>query len=133
MSGSRHVQTPSNDVRTRAIARGTAGELQARAFLEASGMQLIEAGWRCRLGELDLIMRDRDVLVFVEVRARGQGGTVSARESVDWRKQKKFIRAARAWMAANPEANLLPARFDVVAIDGTGLEWITDAFSTDGR
>lgn len=109
--------------------RGIAGELRAREFLEAQGLRCIVAGWRCRLGELDLVMRDGEVLVFIEVRARGADNPVSAIESIDAGKQRRFARAARAWLSQNPHAADLPARFDIVAIDGSDLQWLRDAFS----
>ncbi|MFZ5722346.1 MAG: YraN family protein [Pseudomonadota bacterium] len=109
--------------------RGIAGELQARQYLEARGLHCLDAGWRCRLGELDLVMRDRDVLVFVEVRTRREHNTVDALASIDHGKQRRFVRAARAWLASHPQAAELPARFDIVAIDGAAVRWLSDAFS----
>lgn len=109
--------------------RGVDGERRARAYLEHHGLQCLEAGWRCRLGELDLVMREGDILVFVEVRARQQGSAVSAVESIDAGKQQRFVRAARAWLGRHPREAGLPARFDIVAIDGEELQWLRDAFS----
>lgn len=117
------------DNRIQAQRLGVAGEQTARAFLAQKGMLLIDAGWRCRLGELDLVMLDRDTLVFVEVRARSADSMVSAIDSIDTHKQKRFVRAARAWLAAHPTESELPARFDVVAITGEELHWFPDAFS----
>lgn len=110
-------------------ARGRAGEQQARQWLEARGMRCLAAGWRCRLGELDLVMQDDSTLVFVEVRSRRAGGLVGALDSVDTRKRDRFVRAARAWLMANPAAAALPARFDIVTLDGEQLDWIPDAFA----
>lgn len=92
-------------------------------------MRCVEAGWRCRLGELDLVMREGDTLVFVEVRARQANSTVSAIDSIDAGKQHRFVRAARAWLGRHPREAELPARFDIVAIDGEELQWLRDAFS----
>lgn len=110
-------------------ARGIAGERAARDLLEAQGMTCLDAGWRCRLGELDLVMQDRDELVFVEVRARRDNGMVDALASIDTGKQQRFVRAARAWLGSHPRQAELPARFDLVVIDGEKIEWIRDAFS----
>ena len=108
--------------------RGIDGERRARAHLEAGNLRCIDAGWRCRLGELDLVMRDDDVLVFVEVRARASGSLVGAIESVDFHKQRRFVRAARAWLAAHPAEAVLPARFDVVAVLDDEIHWLRNAF-----
>lgn len=110
-------------------ARGNAGELHARQFLEAQGLQCIVAGWRCRLGELDLVMRDDASLVFVEVRARSGNSMIDALESIGPGKQQRFVRAARAWLSRHPAAADLPARFDIIAIDGADIRWLRDAFS----
>lgn len=109
--------------------RGIAGEQRARDLLENHGLHCIDSGWRCRLGELDLVMQDGAVIVFVEVRARRRENAVSAIESIDAGKQKRFVRAARAWLAAHPAAADRPARFDIVAIDGENTRWLRDAFS----
>lgn len=118
-----------NEERRLARQRGNAGESLARDFLQDNGLELLDAGWHCRLGELDLVMRDGEVLVFVEVRSRCEGSPVSAVDSIDGRKQARIIRAARAWLSRHPAASEWPARFDVVAIDGTRIDWLRDAFS----
>ena len=109
-------------------ARGRAGEARARRWLEAQGLRCLDAGWRCRLGELDLVMQQDDVLVFVEVRSRRAGSLVGPLESIDAAKQRRTIRAARAWLMRHPQAANLPARFDVVALDGDTLDWLPNAF-----
>lgn len=121
------------DTRIGAAQRGVSGELRARQHLEHHGLALLDAGWRCRLGEIDLVMMDRDTLVFVEVRARQAGNVVSAIESIDRSKQNRFVRAARAWLATHAERAHLPARFDIIAIDGDALVWHPDAFSVSSH
>ncbi len=111
-------------------ARGDDGERQAREFLEAQGLRCLDAGWRCRLGELDLVMQDNNTLVFVEVRVRRAGNVVSALESIDAGKKQRFVRAARAWLSQHPNESQMPARFDVIAIDDQ-LQWLRDAFSVN--
>lgn len=120
--------SPNNE-RTRARNLGAAGESDAREFLQGKGLQLLDAGWRCRLGELDLVMRDGETLVFIEVRTRRAGSTVSAIESIGNQKQGRFVRAARAWLSRHPKESEMPARFDVIAIDGGELHWLRDAFT----
>lgn len=108
-------------------AQGSAGEARALKFLVEAGLLLLDAGWRCRLGELDLVMLDRGVLVFVEVRFRRGGNLVSAIESIDTHKQRRFVRAARAWLACHPKEAALPARFDIVALTDDDVQWLRDA------
>lgn len=117
------MQTPEQ-----ARLTGQQGEQRAREYLLGQGLYLLDAGWRCRLGELDLVMQAGETLVFVEVRARRPGSPVSALESVDAGKQRRFVRAARAWLSRHPQAAAMPARFDVVAIEGDSIEWLRNAF-----
>jgi putative endonuclease len=118
-------------------ARGDAAEDRALAWLQARGLKLVQRNYRvafgpsARGGEIDLVMRDRDgTLVFVEVRARaaaapgqGHGGAAA---SVGGRKQQRLIRAAQHYLLRLPV--LPPCRFDVLALDGDGIEWLQAAF-----
>ncbi|MFZ5757834.1 MAG: YraN family protein [Pseudomonadota bacterium] len=110
--------------------RGAAAEHRARLWLEQQGLHCLDAGWRCRLGELDLVMTDHTTLAFVEVRWRRAGSTIDALMSVDPHKQRRFARAAAAWLGRHPQQAVMPARFDVVAIDGDDIRWLRDAFTT---
>lgn len=114
---------------------GRRGEELACRHLEAQGLRLLERNYRCRTGEIDLVLLDGGTLVLVEVRWRSTAGYGGAAATVGVRKQQRFIRAARHLLLARPAYRRLPARFDVVAIDpaagGTGepqLTWIRDAF-----
>ena len=109
-------------------APGATRERDACRFLEAQGLRLQARNFHCRLGEIDLIMRDGEELVFVEVRHRGAGSLVDATGSVDARKQQRLIKAARVWLTRHPQEADAPMRFDVCASDGTGWEWIRNAF-----
>lgn len=113
-------------------ARGRAAEEAALHFLESRGCTLVERNYRCRLGEIDLVMRDGGSLVFVEVRARDSDAFGGAAASIDFRKQRRLAAAARHFLMTHPGAAVLPARFDVVAIAGSGREdvprWIRAAF-----
>lgn len=113
-------------------AAGAAGEAIARKHLEAAGLRWLASNARFRHGEIDLVMRDRDAVVFVEVRYRrgdGYGGSVA---SVDAGKQRKLVRAAQSFLAAHPALAAAPCRFDVIAIDGDAsaprVDWIRNAF-----
>lgn len=108
---------------------GASAEDLALRFLEARGLKLIDRNVRARGGELDLVMRDADSLVIVEVRKRSNTSFGTAAESVDARKQAKVVVAARALLAQRPDLARLPARFDVVALDASDrIEWIQAAF-----
>lgn len=108
---------------------GAEAEDCALLFLQARGLTLVARNWRCKAGELDLVMRDADTLVIAEVRARGRADYGSAAETVDRRKQARLARATRALLARHPELAEQPLRFDVVALDGAGgIEWLREAF-----
>ncbi|MBS0461194.1 MAG: YraN family protein [Proteobacteria bacterium] len=107
-------------------------EAQARAHLEAAGLTLIAANARYRVGEIDLVMRDGQSVVFVEVRYRRAGGFGGSALSVDASKQRKLALAAQCFLAAHPKLGNCACRFDVVAVDGAAqaprIEWIKNAF-----
>ena len=93
---------------------------------------LVSRNYRCRRGEIDLVMRDADALVFVEVRRRRSRGFGGGLDSVDARKQARLVAAAEHYLVRHRVGDDSPCRFDVVAIDGppgrTTLEWVRDAF-----
>jgi putative endonuclease len=108
---------------------GDRAERIAAAYLQNKGLALIESRYRCRWGEIDLIMRDRDTLVFAEVRLRQSRAFGGAAYSVDRRKQARIIATARHYLAGTRES---ACRFDVVLlerIEPLRIEWIRDAFS----
>ncbi len=97
------------------------------------GLVPVSRNFRCRLGEIDLIMLDNACLVFVEVRYRASNRVASARHTVDIHKQRKLIRTAALFIAKRSRFANSIVRFDVIAIDadehgGQTLEWIKDAF-----
>jgi putative endonuclease len=108
--------------------RGTWAEDAAAAFLLKRGLKLLERNYRCRFGEIDLVLRDARTLVFVEVRYRRSHSFGGAGESITISKRKKLLRAARHYMAAHSE---FPAcRFDAVLLNGdtSEVDWVVDAF-----
>ena len=110
------------------VKAGNAAEDCALAWLTARGLTLVERNHRCRQGEIDLIMRDGETLVFVEVRLRGSGAFGGAAASIDAHKQRRIIAAARHFLAGRAET---PCRFDCVLldrIDAAGIEWLRGAF-----
>lgn len=112
--------------------QGAAWENQARHYLERQGMAFIRANFRVRGGEIDLIMRDQGTLVFVEVRFRRHDAFGTAAESIGYQKQRRVLHAAKIWLAGmNHSLASTDCRFDVVAITGNQLEWLTNAFTLD--
>ncbi len=109
-------------------------EQRALRFLREQGLSLVEANFHCGVGEIDLIMRDRQgCLVFVEVRYRRSDRYGSALETIGPVKQRRLRRAAQ-WYLQSKNWRHKFCRFDVVAITGQGalrqdkLEWVRDAF-----
>jgi putative endonuclease len=124
----RAAATPA-PARTPAQRTGDAAERTARAMLERAGLVWLASNVRCKVGEIDLVMRDRDALVFVEVRRRRSSRFGGAAASVDARKQLRLQRAAQFFLQRRYGARDWPAcRFDVVAIEGERSEWIRSAF-----
>lgn len=113
-------------------AEGDLHEARARASLERAGLRTLACNVGYRVGELDLVMLDREVLVFVEVRYRRPHDFGGALASVTPAKQRKLARAASQYLAAHPEHACRACRFDVVAIGDSGCDWVRDAFRLDG-
>ena len=106
-------------------AQGRDWEQAALRYLKRHGLALVEANFTCKGGEIDLIMRDADTLVFVEVRQRADGHHGGAAASITPAKIRRLVRAAQFYLLRLPTTP--PCRFDVVAIDGDKLEWIRNA------
>ena len=114
---------------------GAAAEQVAADFLRAQGLEILERNFRRRLGELDIIARDGDVLVIAEVRTRSSDQFGGASASVDFGKQTRLIRAAAQLLQQRRELARLRVRFDVLAVSNVGghptnVEWIRHAFLT---
>lgn len=101
------------------LALGAWGQRQARAYLERQGYTVLEENARLQEGEIDIVARQGDSLVFVEVRTRSGRALGTPEESVTPRKQAQLLRVAQAYLQAHPDA---PAdwRIDVVAVEGSG-------------
>ena len=109
--------------------RGAEAEATAAAFLERRGLTVLERNYRCRLGEIDLIARDGDTTVFVEVRRRASSDAFGgARASITSAKRMKLVRAARFYLSR--QRTMPPCRFDALLIEGEPprIDWIRDAF-----
>jgi len=113
--------------------RNTAGrgEEAAVAYLRGQGYRIIARNWRCRLGEIDIVARDGDVLVFVEVKSRRSSAFGTPQAAVDARKQRKLSLVALQYLQAE-RVSPGPARFDVVAVTlrdgGIEIELFRNAF-----
>lgn len=120
------------------MARANTGSVGRRAeklaldYLKAQGLAEITRNFRCRMGEVDLVMRDGDCLVFAEVRFRSENRFASATGSVDHHKQRKIIRTAAAFLGRYSQFSDCTVRFDVIGLDHSGgqtdVRWIRDAF-----
>jgi putative endonuclease len=108
--------------------RGRAGEDRAAAFLIAQGLEILERNVTCAGAELDLVARDGDAIVFVEVRGRSDDHRGHPFETVDARKQARVRRGATGWLVRQNLWERVAVRFDVVALVGGELEWLKDAF-----
>lgn len=110
--------------------RGAQAETAAAAYLAKRGLQIVETNWRCRFGEIDIVARDADSLVFVEVRARSLASFGGAAESIDSAKRGRLIAAANQYLARTGLD--LPCRFDAVLFDASfRIQWVRDAFRAD--
>jgi putative endonuclease len=92
------------------------GEDAAAAFLERVGMQVEARNWRSSAGEIDIVARDGDELVFIEVKTRRSERAGTAEEAVSVAKQRRIVRLAREYVASNDDDPRRGIRFDVVAI-----------------
>lgn len=106
---------------------GRGAEDLALAHLVAHGCTLVTRNYRCRLGEIDLVVSEGSSLVFVEVRQRSSNRFGGAAESITPRKRQRIVATARHFLSSHPVDR--PCRFDAILVDGAGrVDWIRDAF-----
>lgn len=112
--------------RTAKQVEGDAAEQAALYYLQQQGLSLVGSNFRCKGGEIDLIMQDGSTLVFVEVRKRADARYGGAAASVTSRKQARLIIAAQTFLQRykHPPS----CRFDILAIDGSQTTWLKNAF-----
>ncbi len=117
----------------RNVVLGEKYERKAATFLLDQGLKLHTRNFRCRYGEIDLIMQDGDVLVFVEVRFRTQTDYGTPLDTLTNAKQKKLLRAAEVFLQQHPKWQQHSARFDCVGINGVHpdetYDWVRGAFA----
>ena len=116
---------------------GSLAEEQACQYLRARGLAPLAANYRCRYGELDLVMRDGAQLVVVEVRSRRTARYGAPEASLTRRKRRCLMLAAQCFIRDNPRFNGMMLRFDVVGVVTGGVHdrfrWIRNALQFDGR
>jgi len=112
--------------------KGRYYESLALRYLKSQGLRLVQKNYRCTAGEIDLIMLDKHILIFIEVRFREDEDFGTAIETVDHRKQQKVLRAAQHYLLLNKVYNCRQCRFDVVGItrknNAVELFWLPNAF-----
>ncbi len=113
---------------TFAQRQGQTAEDQALAYLREQGLSLVARNARFRVGEIDLIMRDGQMILFVEVRFRQPSHFGGAALTVTASKQRRIRRAATLWLTQQSLIDRVPCRFDVIALSPSHLDWIKDAF-----
>ena len=109
------------------LVQGAAAEHHAAQLLISAGYQIVERNFRCKAGELDIVARDGDVLVFVEVRSRSDDEHGSAVEMIRRTKQRRVARVATYYLAT-VEPVFDECRFDIVAITAGEPILLKDAF-----
>ncbi len=117
---------PVPEFPTPAQSLGFDAEERAAAYLARRGLDIVSRNFRTRLGEIDLIAREGDTLVFVEVRMRSGGGFGGALESITPRKQRRIQAAAQQFLGQFRDPPR--CRFDVVALEQDDIRWLRAAF-----
>lgn len=116
---------------------GAEAEDAACAFIERSGIRVVERNYRARGGEIDIVGRQGDVLVFVEVRCREDEEFGAPEETVRHPKRRKVAAAAKEYIGTIPPGSWREARFDVVAVVGRGpgavIRHYPAAFDSKGK
>lgn len=128
-STSEHCASPADGSGT-ARALGRQAEERAARFLEERGLVVLARNFACRGGELDLVCRDGQTLVFIEVRLRRNAAFGGAGSSITKGKQRRIVLAARHYLSAHGNAQSA-CRFDCVLLDGQNIDWLRDAFAAD--
>lgn len=100
----------------------------AEEFLIRKGCRILQKNYNCKMGEIDIIASDGNVLCFTEVKYRSSGQSGYAEEAVDYKKQKKICRTSDFYRYEKRINEYVPMRFDVIAINDTSVRWIQNAF-----
>ncbi len=108
---------------------GEQAESRAEQYLSQQGLRCLEKNYRCKYGEIDLIMRDSEFLVFIEVRFRKTEKFGNPTETVTLKKQQRIVTTARHYIQSHSFAQEMPCRFDIVGMSSNELLWTKAAFS----
>jgi putative endonuclease len=115
--------------------KGRTAEDKALQFLRKQGLKLIHRNYHCRLGEIDLVMKDSNTLVFVEVRYRARQDYGGALESITASKQSKLRKTAEYFLQhaqSHPKGDEPACRFDIISMTGAinkpSIDWLKNAF-----
>ena len=120
------MSRPTTDRRSE---RGRTGEDAALRVYEGRGFALVARNWRCPLGELDLVVVRRDLLVFCEVKSKSGDRLGDPLEMVTTEKQRRLRRAAEAWLALHPDLYGLEMSWGVIAVRDGRLQRVRNAFA----
>ena len=101
---------------------------KAADYLKQQGLFILRYNYRCRFGEIDLIARDGEYLVFVEVKYRKDNSSGYSLAAVNPAKQKTICKVARYFLTVEYHNVDIPCRFDVAGIDGDEIHWVKNAF-----
>lgn len=107
---------------------GTLAENTAAAFLETQGFTIVARNFLRRIGELDVVARDGDLLVVAEVRTRASDRFGGAAASVGRGKQRRISATTALFLQRRPDLQHCRVRFDVIVVRDGGVEWLKDAF-----
>lgn len=108
--------------------QGNDFEKLAADFLQSKGMTILKLNFYCKMGEVDIIAKDKEYLVFVEVKYRKSNAKGSGFEAVGFNKMRKISRVADYYMYSNHYSGTTSVRFDVVVIEEGHLKHLTNAF-----
>ena len=107
---------------------GTRYERIAGEYLKSKGYEILEYNYRCKTGEIDIVAKDGEYIVFCEVKYRSGRGKGSPLEAVDGRKQQRIFRCAACYLTERGNTDAL-CRFDVIGIEGTAVTHVKNAFT----
>jgi len=108
---------------------GDTAEEKAVTYLLKAGLKIIERNYRAKTGEIDIIAKDKDAVVFVEVKFRRNSSFGQPYESVTYQKQQKIIRTAQYFLQKNRKHSNKSCRFDIISILDNEITWLKNAFS----
>ena len=110
-------------------SKGRAGENAAALYFEEKGVQVLERNFRSRSGEVDIIARDGETIIFAEVKTWSAYGIEALEQSLDTKKQHKIIETSKYFLSLHREYKYMAIRFDVIFISPGGITHIASAFT----